>query len=765
MPIIPAEDPYQPAYLCIETNYNQDKFEPSPNFGFPFCSSSKTTAKGSYIRMLGPFDIFDIDTKTNDYTLKECSEYNFTPFYIDSDGKQVNTTKGWYAVCQFNKKEKVGVSIELDYPPIRSMYPAAMGPFDTKEIADAVAAQYITPKCLRKYQEASEVCSPKPIGVGNIDICCSLLGSALNWPMDGGTLQLMFTPALCDDADASNRMQATYNKLNNKCMPMVQIPLGCMPTLDPIIQTCWNGVSDWIYFGTNLGDANNPIPRGYTIRFAATMCVTSLTTVSIDVNMQWLVNPYDINPSQPPQDPAISSCGSFSTTLNLIGSPTKHQNRIYTSHEGYGDTFKDKPIKFKPSCGYLQNCMGSVIPMVVLIPKEFGCNGLAADGPLTEKRCSLDDDNSSMACLQALIEPLKPLQDVARIFAYITSAVGDGQFVTYTCVSNNLDVGQTVSIQGLTTTSGNSLNLTNVIVYSVFENQFVIKNSTVGTAIGEFQSASVARDFWQPQFFSLGVNRAAVRSKESGEIQTPARYGCLYAESFGGITTLYPTPGNYDDLLTEIIAEQGFEVSYTNPAGGTITISDRDAGIQQQIQLGSGGGFTFLIKRIIYEIPDPLDQETKITKYSPLFVALLKQDSKNPFKQFEKGTLEIIQTVGPWMAKCTFPENNAVVHLYGFSFPPPILEECPGGYPNVSSEMPPVDILPNLQKDDYIKMLQSELEQSNKICIYRGNAIPNTKACCGASPSFECEKHGRCKQYGIAGPEDNMVCSSCPDFS
>ncbi len=30
---------------------------------------------------------------------------------------------------------------------------------------------------------------------------------------------------------------------------------------------------------------------------------------------------------------------------------------------------------------------------------------------------------------------------------------------------------------------------------------------------------------------------------------------------------------------------------------------------------------------------------------------------------------------------------------------------------------------------------------------------------------FECEKHGRCKQYGIAGPEDNMVCSSCPDFS
>ena len=102
MPIIPAEVPADAAYLCIETNYNQDKFEPSPNFGLPFCVSVKSAS--NYIRRLGPFDIFDIDSKTNDYTLKECKDYNFTPFYIDSDGKQVNTTKGWYAVCKFNNK-------------------------------------------------------------------------------------------------------------------------------------------------------------------------------------------------------------------------------------------------------------------------------------------------------------------------------------------------------------------------------------------------------------------------------------------------------------------------------------------------------------------------------------------------------------------------------------------------------------------------------------------------------------------------------------
>lgn len=749
-------------YLCIETNYNQDKPEPSPNFGLPFCVKSPT--KPNYIRALGPFNPL---TEEGTFAKLFCSDANITPFFVNEKGQQINTTKGWYAVCQFNKAEKVGVSVELDYPPIRTMYPAAMGPFDTKEIADAVAAQYITPKCLRKYQEASDVCSPNPIGVGNIDMCCSLFGSALGWPMEGGTLQLYFIPAMCDDPNAPQRLISQMNPLHNKCMPSVQIPLGCQPSLDPVIQTCWNGVGQWINIGTDFGNINNPIPRGYTVRFVATMCITSLTTVAINVNMQWLVNPYDINPSAPPQDPAISSCGAFSATLNLLGSPTKHQNRIYTSHDVTDGIFKDKPIKFEPSCSYLKRCMGAVVPMVVLIPKEFGCNGKAADGPLTLKRCSLDDDNTSMACLQGLIEPLKPLQDMERKFQTITSAVGDGEFVTYTCVSNNFDAGQIVTINGLTTTSGSSLNLTNVVIYSVFANQFVVKNPTVGEAVGVNSSANVVRDFWNPQFFSLGVNADVVRSKETGEIQTPARYGCLYVDRFGSYLRFDPG-AFYDDLIPESIAMQGYSFTYTNEAGGQITISDGDFGIAQQIQLGSASGFIFLIKRIIYEIPDPADNQLKITKYSPLSVWLLKPKTNDPFANWEQGTLEIIQTVGPWMAKCIFSKNNAVVHLYGFSYPPPVLEECPGGYPNVSSMAPPepdFNISLTSQKDDYINILKNQLEQMNKVCLYLGDAIPNTKSCCGTSSSFTCEKHGRCKQYGIAGPEDNMVCSSCSDFS
>ena len=64
-----------------------------------------------------------------------------------------------------------------------------------------------------------------------------------------------------------------------------------------------------------------------------------------------------------------------------------------------------------------------------------------------------------------------------------------------------------------------------------------------------------------------------------------------------------------------------------------------------------------------------------------------------------------------------------------------------------------------------IDTLKQKLENMNKVCIHLGNAIPNTKACCGTSSSFECKKHGRCKQYGVLGAEDNMVCTSCPDFS
>jgi hypothetical protein len=67
--------------------------------------------------------------------------------------------------------------------------------------------------------------------------------------------------------------------------------------------------------------------------------------------------------------------------------------------------------------------------------------------------------------------------------ASVTAATGNGTTVTYTA-TNSFVPGQSVSITGLGTASGASLNLTNVIVATASGSQFTVTNSTVGTASG-----------------------------------------------------------------------------------------------------------------------------------------------------------------------------------------------------------------------------------------------------------------------------------------
>lgn len=63
----------------------------------------------------------------------------------------------------------------------------------------------------------------------------------------------------------------------------------------------------------------------------------------------------------------------------------------------------------------------------------------------------------------------------------ITAAVGSAGTVTYTVSGSNLSVGQLVTVTGLRTTAGASLNLTG-LVDSVSGSQFTILDATVGTA-------------------------------------------------------------------------------------------------------------------------------------------------------------------------------------------------------------------------------------------------------------------------------------------
>jgi hypothetical protein len=65
--------------------------------------------------------------------------------------------------------------------------------------------------------------------------------------------------------------------------------------------------------------------------------------------------------------------------------------------------------------------------------------------------------------------------------AAVTAATGNGTTITYTC-ANTFSVGQIVSVTGLTTTTGSSLNIANMTIATASSTQFTVTNTTVGTA-------------------------------------------------------------------------------------------------------------------------------------------------------------------------------------------------------------------------------------------------------------------------------------------
>ena len=65
----------------------------------------------------------------------------------------------------------------------------------------------------------------------------------------------------------------------------------------------------------------------------------------------------------------------------------------------------------------------------------------------------------------------------------VTSAVGNGLTVTYTA-SNSFTAGQIVSVAGMSTTSGSSLNLSSQTIVNASSTQFTIQNNTVGAGTG-----------------------------------------------------------------------------------------------------------------------------------------------------------------------------------------------------------------------------------------------------------------------------------------
>jgi hypothetical protein len=66
--------------------------------------------------------------------------------------------------------------------------------------------------------------------------------------------------------------------------------------------------------------------------------------------------------------------------------------------------------------------------------------------------------------------------------ATVTAASGNGTIITYTA-SNTFAVGDTVTITGLSVTTGLTLNKTNVVIATRSDSQFTVTDSTIGTSI------------------------------------------------------------------------------------------------------------------------------------------------------------------------------------------------------------------------------------------------------------------------------------------
>jgi lysophospholipase L1-like esterase len=74
--------------------------------------------------------------------------------------------------------------------------------------------------------------------------------------------------------------------------------------------------------------------------------------------------------------------------------------------------------------------------------------------------------------------------------ASVTAATGDGTTVTYTA-DNTFSSGQIVSITGLTTVTGSSLNLSNRTIASATSTVFTVSTTTSGTATGTNATAAI----------------------------------------------------------------------------------------------------------------------------------------------------------------------------------------------------------------------------------------------------------------------------------
>jgi len=156
----------------------------------------------------------------------------------------------------------------------------------------------------------------------------------------------------------------------------------------------------------------------------------------------------------------------------------------------------------------------------------------------------------------------------------VTSAVGSGGTVTY-IASNYFSVNQVVSITGLTTTSGVSLNLTSQRITSATSTQFTVSNAAVGTA-ASLQNGKAVLEFTVTAASGNGttVTYTAANTLLTGQVVT-----------ITGLTT-----AALNLTAVEVTSATATSFSVTDPTVGTAAATQSGKAILQQPVVSSAVG-------------------------------------------------------------------------------------------------------------------------------------------------------------------------------
>lgn len=145
--------------------------------------------------------------------------------------------------------------------------------------------------------------------------------------------------------------------------------------------------------------------------------------------------------------------------------------------------------------------------------------------------------------------------------ATVTAATGNGTTITYTA-ANTFAVGETVTITGLTTTTGSTLNKSNVVVATRSSSQFTVTNSTVGTAT----STQSGKALHITTAFNLILNQDVTAYDRRIKIEIQSITSNTYTEDelYGSLIRPYAT-------AQEIATYGDITIVSSNPGAGEAT--------------------------------------------------------------------------------------------------------------------------------------------------------------------------------------------------